>query len=264
MYHVFSHSRISQQKGFTLVELTVVLVIIGLIVAGVVGGKSLIRAAKVRAVVAEVHNYQTAFNVFVDKYNNLPGDFPRAEGTPGFPFEGQTTGNGNGNGQISWGSNTGSTANSNEGIMAWQHLNLEGLIGGPYGSHLSNADAVAGTSIPVSELGNDVGYAFDYNPNSGAENHILLGKENAGTINNLPAISAPLAARIDEKLDDGMPGSGNVLSLGVIPPGPGTCTDEDNDAATAPVTAGDITDDTYQVIDKSATALECIMAFRMD
>lgn len=65
-----------QQKksGFTLIELSIVLVIIGLIVGGVLSGKDLIRAAVVRATIGQVERYETAANAFRTKYGGLPGD----------------------------------------------------------------------------------------------------------------------------------------------------------------------------------------------
>ncbi|MGE0754472.1 MAG: type II secretion system protein [Alphaproteobacteria bacterium] len=61
-------------KGFTLIELSIVLVIIGLIVGGVLVGRDMITAAEIRSAVAQVEKYQTAVNTFRTKYNGLPGD----------------------------------------------------------------------------------------------------------------------------------------------------------------------------------------------
>ena len=66
------------KRGFTLVELSIVLVIIGLIVGGVLAGRDLIRAATLRAVIKEVKNYETVIHIFRDKYGYLPADMPNA------------------------------------------------------------------------------------------------------------------------------------------------------------------------------------------
>jgi len=71
--------KISNKKGFTLIELSIVLIIISLIVAGVVGGKSLIHSAEIRNIVSEVSNIKTSLNTFNQQYNYLPGDLPDAD-----------------------------------------------------------------------------------------------------------------------------------------------------------------------------------------
>ena len=64
----------TDQRGFTLVELSIVLVILGLLVGGVLSGQSLIRAAELRAVSTEHSKFVTAMNSFRDKYFAAPGD----------------------------------------------------------------------------------------------------------------------------------------------------------------------------------------------
>jgi prepilin-type N-terminal cleavage/methylation domain-containing protein len=66
------------KAGFTLVELSIVIVIIGLIVAGVVGGQRLIKNAKVLSQVSDLKKYDVAFNAFVLQYDNVPGDLRAA------------------------------------------------------------------------------------------------------------------------------------------------------------------------------------------
>jgi prepilin-type N-terminal cleavage/methylation domain-containing protein len=68
-------------SGFTLIELSIVLVIIGLIVGGVLVGQDLIRAAAVRAQITQIERYNTAANTFRGKYGYLPGDIPNPDAT---------------------------------------------------------------------------------------------------------------------------------------------------------------------------------------
>ena len=65
-------------KGFSLVELSIVLVILGLLIGGILTGQSLIRAAELRSVTTQYQGYVTAVNTFRDKYFALPGDMPNA------------------------------------------------------------------------------------------------------------------------------------------------------------------------------------------
>src|SRR5665213_3372659 len=69
------------RQGFTLIELSIVLVIIGLIVGGILVGRDMIEAAKVRATVSQYEKFITAANTFKLKYGDLPGDLTTAEAT---------------------------------------------------------------------------------------------------------------------------------------------------------------------------------------
>src|ERR1700712_2007792 len=67
-----------KQPGFTLIELSIVLVIIGLVVGGVLVGQDLIKAAGVRATISQIEKSNTAVNTFRSKYDGLPGDLATA------------------------------------------------------------------------------------------------------------------------------------------------------------------------------------------
>lgn len=82
----------SYKSGFTLIELSIVLVIIGLIVGGVLVGQDLIAAARVRSQISQIQQYQTAVNTFKIKYAYLPGDMPPTEKT-NYGFTVHATGN---------------------------------------------------------------------------------------------------------------------------------------------------------------------------
>src|SRR5882757_2419229 len=90
-----------KEAGFTLIELSIVLVIIGLIVGGVLVGQDLIRAAEVRATISQIEKYNTAVNTFRGKYNALPGDMNSSTATAfSFATRGGAAGQGDGNGVI--------------------------------------------------------------------------------------------------------------------------------------------------------------------
>ena len=60
-------------KGFSLIELSIVLIIMGLLIAGVTGGARLIKSAQLRSVVTEATNYRTAFNTYYAQFGKVPG-----------------------------------------------------------------------------------------------------------------------------------------------------------------------------------------------
>lgn len=124
----------SSTKAFTLIELSIVLVGIGLLVGGVLVGKDLIESAKIRGQISQIEQLKTFINVFKSKYNCLAGDCPNA-----YAFFGSTCGannisypnilgcNGNGDGNIDlngyWWPERG---------RIWAHLGYAGLIPGDH------------------------------------------------------------------------------------------------------------------------------------
>ena len=89
------------RSGFTLIELSIVLVIIGLIIGGVLAGQDLIVAAKNRAQISQIEKYQTAVRTFQSKYGYLPGDIMDPYATQfGFQGRGPYNGEGDGNGVL--------------------------------------------------------------------------------------------------------------------------------------------------------------------
>jgi prepilin-type N-terminal cleavage/methylation domain-containing protein len=115
------YNQLNKKSGFTLVELAIVIVVIGLLVGGVLQGQELIKQAKLRAVINEQKNFERAVYSFQSKYNALPGDMPNA-----FQFFGANCGadttddsvgcNGDGNGIIE------GYYPKSEGVKAWEHL----------------------------------------------------------------------------------------------------------------------------------------------
>jgi len=70
----------SKKSAFSLIELSIVLIIIGLLIAGVTGGASLIKSSQLRSVMGEARGYAVAVNAFNSQFNGIPGDFPTAIG----------------------------------------------------------------------------------------------------------------------------------------------------------------------------------------
>ena len=117
-----------KQRGFTLVEMGMVLAIIGFILAGILGGQSLIRSAKVSDVVAIVEDLRTASMLFKQRFNYLPGDFPAEAGDiPGVLMTGDGNGLFGAPGNVVAG--TGLAVAGTEVAWAPLHLFNAGLIG---------------------------------------------------------------------------------------------------------------------------------------
>mgnify|MGYP002781057813 CR=1 FL=1 len=205
-----------QKTGFTLLELSIVLVIIGLIVGGVTVGSEMIRQAELSKVVHELQQIETAMHGFKLKYNALPGDLSNAKSywPDNSQFAGFATPNGNGDGVL---------AESNtqvEKYGAWQHLALSGFM---TQSFSGAAPAVPGVSVMGSAL---EGGAYQFRCTLATQcvstshfgrtgNFITLATMDASNTNFPvgPLLSTPDAQSIDAKMDDGIAHKGRVFGV---------------------------------------------------
>ena len=114
----------NKQTGFTLIELAIVLVIIGLLLGGVLRGQELINSAKVKNMAADFRNIQVYIYGYQDKYRAIPGDDIKAVGNVGVT----SSEIGNGNGKIDgiWNSTTA----TDETLKFWLHVRKAGLATG--------------------------------------------------------------------------------------------------------------------------------------
>jgi prepilin-type N-terminal cleavage/methylation domain-containing protein len=117
----------SQQSGFTLVEIAIVLVIIGLLLGGILKGQELINSAKVKNLANDFRTIPTYIYAFQDKYKALPGDDAQV-GTHITGATGAAAAN-LGNGVINGAWN--STTDTDESRLFWQHVRLANLASGP-------------------------------------------------------------------------------------------------------------------------------------
>lgn len=216
-----------RQKAFSLVELSIVLVILGLLVGGILAGQSLIQAAELRSVATKQDQFRTAIAAFRDRYFALPGDMSNAtsvwgdqatgtsscasaataDGTPG-------TCNGNGDGYL------GSTGNQDpEGYRGWQQLALAGLISGSYTGYINGA-GVPGVNLPASKVGKGSGYMLLYRQGGAytiygySGNFIKLGTSLYSDMFG-EVLTGEDTWNIDTKTDDGRPATGRLMGQSV-------------------------------------------------
>ena len=147
----------SRTTGFTLIELSIVLVIIGLIVGAVMVGRDLIKAAEIRATVGQKEKYDISVHAFELKYGGKPGDLsPTSAAAFGMFNTGMTgaAGLGDSNGLIQdefGAANANSPAPYSEALAFWRHLSDAQLIEGNYGKDLVSKGYPA-TNQTVAEM----------------------------------------------------------------------------------------------------------------
>lgn len=220
--------------AFSLVELSIVLVILGLLVGGVLAGQSLIRASELRSISAEQERHKTAFQAFKDKYFAVAGDMSNAEQFWGTldavsatcratEATAAATCNGNGNGSIE-----SSTTRSSEMFRVWQHLANAGLIEGRFTGAQGAAggyDAVIGSNTPASKFPragwSTVGplmhaqggyYASVFQPRP-TGHYLIFGSYSLNGLTWGGVLKPEEAWNVDTKLDDGKPATGSVTTV---------------------------------------------------
>lgn len=211
-------------RAFSLIELSIVLVVLGLITGGILAGQSLIRAAQLRSVLTEEQRYVTATQSFRNQYMALPGDMNKATSFWGASSSGCDDGghlssaggtcNGNNDGMITW-CTEGVTYNCKEIFWYWMHLGLAGLIEGKYsGAGLyTEIDAVADTNVPKSKISNGY-WNVDYKKLDGYVSSFYYSIDYGNYLYLMPgALKAEEAWSIDKKVDDGKPGTGKVIGV---------------------------------------------------
>jgi prepilin-type N-terminal cleavage/methylation domain-containing protein len=183
-----------RQGGFTLVEIAIVLVIIGLLLGGVLKGQELIEQSKIKRVVNDFNNVSAAIMTYQDRYRFLPGDDPNAAARWPNAVGGAAANNGNGGGTLAPATLAQVfTGGGNESGYAWQHLRLTGLVTGDV------------STAARSETPEQTPFGSNYGIGLGAT---------AMKFGVVPAFCASLPAKaaeqLDRQLDDGNPQTGNI------------------------------------------------------
>lgn len=248
------------EAGFTLVELSIVLVIIGLIVGGVLVGQDLIRAAEVRSTVAQLESTNAAINTFRVTYNALPGDLRSNLATSfGFVTRAGTVGRGDGNGLIEGGA-AGANLAVGEVVLLWRDLSTANLISNNFlGTDTATAITVPGDYFPSAKIGKGnyvVGYhaaGLGYLQIAG-----ITATSATGAYTEFTGMRAVDAYNIDSKLDDGVPSTGIVTAMSAV----GTL-DAGVAAASATATTCFVNDTTPPIYYLAQTGTNCSLRMLM-
>jgi len=207
------------KKGFSLAELSIVLIIIGLLVAGVSAGSKMIKSAELNRMVTEITEINTAYTTFVQTYDALPGDFDNAEafwGTDGLI-------NGDGDGKVESTTGTLLTAgDGDESSNVFHHLSLSEILPGNYNVRIdagtyAYASSTNAKAIIVNEKDSAGASHTGFISTLSGKNVLLFGKTLSAITRILKepgvynAFLVPKDAyRMDQKLDDGLPDTGKI------------------------------------------------------
>lgn len=179
----------TRQTGFTLVEIAIVLVIIGLLLGGILKGQEMITQAKIKNAMADISGTSAAYYGYRDRYRAIPGDDPNA----GTRWTSPTAADpGDGNGIVTGAYNT-STA-TEESYNWWDHLRRAGFISG------------SGAAQPLNAFSGIIGVQTgDGNATPGA---VLGGL--TGLLICSAGLSDKVAIALDSQMDDGKIATGTV------------------------------------------------------
>lgn len=229
----FSFKIKHSQSGFTLVELAIVLMIIGLLIGGVLRGQELMNNTRRTATIQQIKSYQGALATFLDSYAQPPGDISNATNRIPNCTAANFCVNGNSDGIIGNivvsaidTNQTGNAAPAVETSMFWKHMALAKLISGINPS-ANPAQPEAGRTHPVAKIDGMFVAATKTtgSPDNFGSGHLLR-------LQNGPAggtmLSVQTAFQIDEKMDDGRPNAGTVAAESVS----GGCKTNDGPAGT--------------------------------
>lgn len=208
---------VKAQSGFTLVEIAIVLVIIGLLLGGVLKGTELIENSKVKKAANELNGVSAAYNSYIDRYSRVPGDdgnLATLQGRGGSWLTITSAGNNNCALQV----NLNQAFNGGgENMEFWQHLKASGYIKG-------NPADTGSAALPRNAFGGLIGLTTQ-----------AMGGGLNGVKVCLGQVPGKSAMALDNQLDDGLGNTGNIrATLGTT----GTNTIPTNTALAAPYDEG--------------------------
>jgi prepilin-type N-terminal cleavage/methylation domain-containing protein len=187
-------SKRKAESGFTLVEIAIVLVIIGLLLGGILKGQEMITQAKIKNLINDFNGVTVAVTSYQDRYRALPGDDPTADTR----WATQGPAKGDGNGTIAGLYNATVTAaptSAQESNLFWQHLRIAGFVPGITTGNGSG-------SQPLNAAGGMIGVESGVSGTNGMGFTSLIV-----CFSNLPE---KVASAIDGQMDDSVPNTGQL------------------------------------------------------
>ena len=215
-----SPNKCQDSDGFTLVELSIVMIIIGLLIGGIFGGMKLVDNANVQKTIQDLKSFDAAGLTFKDIYRALPGDMRNASTRLPNCANAPCNINGNGDRMVgTWASN--SISITDEKFVFWHHLLAAELIN----SVKPVSDLTPGEGQPEIPVGGVYRMQGNYNglfwgTVNVSSKHILWLSDRysddfyASSTQSQDSILCSTSSRIDTKMDDGRPGSGKVIVFG--------------------------------------------------
>jgi len=185
-----------RQRGFTLVEVAIALVIIALLIGGVLKGWQMVQSARVRTVISTTTSIQSAYFAFYDRYGHVAGDWNAVDA--GNAIGGTVNGGGDDNGRL----DTPPGDPWTESNAFWEQLAKAGFIRGVYQGTPATEPTLDNDLTPLNVFQRPIiiGRTPDFEGASVPRRHVIVGR------------GAPvgLLRELDTKLDDGKPDQGNV------------------------------------------------------